>query len=447
MTRGESRLSEAGSAPNGGSTVYGMPTYENRRVAIDEVHARPYLLIESPRALVQLAFMNEGNLAKDKATLAEISSRMGASLPDQNSPLHGLTWDQGKLHCEKHTEFSTYLWSAPVDPDTGDLAGEDPFKHGFTPPGPVICGIRLDVVAWTEETATYIDRFDPISRCHSLVEDGMADIVTDFRQDADGLTRILILDRGLTPIRLGALAQRLLEIETYRTLALLGIPLTQSLGPHLRNIEKRLAAITDEMRKSARRNSEALLSRLTDLSAELEADTASSLYRFGASRAYYEIVEERLAALGETFVPGCYRWRSFLHRRIAPAMRTCRVIEERQANLSDKLARATTLLLSCIDVQLERQNSDLLASMNNRAKLQLQLQQTVEGLSVAAISYYVIGLLSYFIKGIPGIHDAVAPELVIAALVPLVLLGVWWTVRRIRHAHKDHGQPPAKGQM
>lgn len=123
MTRGESRLSEAGSAPNGGSTVYGMPTYENRRVAIDEVHARPYLLIESPRALVQLAFMNEGNLAKDKATLAEISSRMGASLPDQNSPLHGLTWDQGKLHCEKHTEFSTYLWSAPVDPDTGDLAG------------------------------------------------------------------------------------------------------------------------------------------------------------------------------------------------------------------------------------------------------------------------------------------------------------------------------------
>ena len=125
MTRGESRLSEAGSAPNGGSTVYGMPTYENRRVAIDEVHARPYLLIESPRALVQLAFMNEGNLAKDKATLAEISSRMGASLPDQNSPLHGLTWDQGKLHCEKHTEFSTYLWSAPVDPDTGDLAGED----------------------------------------------------------------------------------------------------------------------------------------------------------------------------------------------------------------------------------------------------------------------------------------------------------------------------------
>ncbi|MCO5130208.1 MAG: DUF3422 family protein [Xanthobacteraceae bacterium] len=422
-----------------------MPVYENRQVAIKEVHARPYLLIESPRALVQLAFMNDGNQTRDRATLAEISNRMGAPLPDDNTPLHGLTWDQGDLHCERHTEFSTYLWSAPLDADTGRLAGKDPFRQGFTPPGPVVCGIRLDVVTWTEEAAKYIDRFDPISRCHSLVEDGMADIVTDFRQDADGLTRILILDRGLTPIRLGALAQRLLEIETYRTLALLGIPLTRSLGPHLRDIEKRLAAITDEMRKSARRDSEELLSRLTDLSAELEADTASSLYRFGASRAYYEIVEERLAALGETFVPGCYRWRSFLHRRIAPAMRTCRAIEARQASLSDKLARATTLLRSWIDVQLERQNSDLLASMNNRAKLQLQLQQTVEGLSVAAISYYVIGLLSYLIKGIPKLHDVVAPELVISGLVPFVLLAIWWTVRRIRHSHSDHPPLPRKG--
>lgn len=420
-----------------GSTVYGMATYESRMAAIEEVHARPFLLIEPPRVLVQLAFMNEGKLDKDRETLAEISSRMGATLPDQDTPLHGLTFEQGDLHCEKHTEFSTYLWCAPLDPETGNPSGDDPFKHGFTPPGPVVCGIRLDVVAWSEETAKSIDRFDPVSRCHSLVEEGKAEIVTDFRQDADGLTRILILDRGLSPIRLGALAQRLLEIETYRTLALLSIPLTRSRGPLLRDIEKRLAAITEQMRTSARRDSEALLSQLTDLSAELEADTASSLYRFGASRAYYEIVEERLGALGETFIPGCYRWRNFLHRRIAPAMRTCRSIEERQASLSDKLARATSLLRSWIDVQLERQNSELLASMNNRAKLQLRLQQTVEGLSVAAISYYVIGLLAYLIKGIPGLYDIVTPERAIAAFVPVVVLVIWWAVRQIRLSHSD----------
>lgn len=432
---------EEGGTPHDNFAVYGMPALGSRQIALDEIHARPFPFVEAPRSLVQLAFMNEGNLTKDRETLAEVSSRMGAPLPDQSTPLHGLTFEQGDLHCEKHTEFSTYLWCAPLDPETGNPVGLDPFKHGFIPPGPVVSGVRLDLVAWTEETAAYIDRFDPISRCHSLVEDGMADIITDFRQDNDGLTRILILDRGLTPIRLGALAQRLLEIETYRTLALLSIPLTRQLGPSLRDIETRLAAITAKMRQSARRDSEMLLSKLTDLSTELEADTASSLYRFGASRAYYEIVDERLAALGETFVPGCYRWRSFLHRRIAPAMRTCRSIEERQANLSEKLARATTLLRSWIDVQLERQNSDLLASMNNRARLQLRLQQTVEGLSVAAISYYVIGLLSYVIKGLPMFHDIVSSELLISGLVPVVLISIWWTVRRIRNSHSDHDFP------
>ena len=158
------------------------------------------------------------------------------------------------------------------------------------------------------------------------------------------------------------------------------------------------------------------------------------IYRFGASRAY-EIVEERLAALSEEAVSGYFTWADFLQRRIAPAMRTCQSVKERQTKLSDKLTRAIALLRSWIDVELERQNRDLLASMNNRAKMQLRLQQTVEGLSVAAISYYVVSLLGYLLKGIPMVHDSVAP--VMAVLVPAVMLTIWWIVRRIRHAHGD----------
>ena len=162
---------------------------------------------------------------------------------------------------------------------------------------------------------------------------------------------------------------------------------------------------------------------------------AANLYRFGASRAYFEIVEERLAALSEVAVPGYCTWQDFLRRRIAPAMRTRQSVKERQAKLSDNLTRTISLLRSWIDIELQRQDRDLLASMNNRARLQLRLQQTVEGLSVAAISYYVVGLLAYLLKGIPGVHDMVAPELAIAVLVPVVLFAIWWTVRRIRRAH------------
>lgn len=153
---------------------------------------------------------------------------------------------------------------------------------------------------------------------------------------------------------------------------------------------------------------------------------------------YYENLEERLANLRETFVPGANRWQSFIKRRIAPAMQTCRSVQERQNNLSQELARTISLLRSRIDVEIERQNNELLSSMNNRAKLQLQLQQTVEGLSVAAISYYVIGLLSHFIEGIPGLHDVISTPLAVTILVPAVVIAIWWTIRRIRLSHSEN---------
>ena len=180
---------------------------------------------------------------------------------------------------------------------------------------------------------------------------------------------------------------------------------------------------------------------LTELAAELEADAVSSLYRFGASRAYDGIVRERLDALDEAAVPGFDTWGGFLQRRVAPAMRTCRSVEERQANLSRKLTRATTLLRTWVDVEVEKQNRDLLASMNNRARLQLRLQQTVEGLSVAAVSYYVVGLIGYLAKGVPMFGHALAPEVITAASVPLAILLVWWGVRRVRRSHQEPGKP------
>ena len=418
-------------------SVYGMPAYVDRAAAIDEVHARPHLTIEAPRSILQLAFMTEGNQHKDQVAMSELSQRFGVDEPNHATPLHGLTWDDGDLHCEKHTEFSTYLWCASLDPKTGKPAGENPFKHGFVPPGAVVSGVRLRLLPWTADADKEADRFDRASLCYSVVENGAAAILTDFRQDDEGLTDILILCRDLNPTRAGALAQRLLEIENYRTLALLSLPLTRSMATELRRMESRLAVITDEMctNLAARRDSDVLLAELTSLAAELEAGVAAYLYRFGASRAYYDIVEERLALLSEQAVPGYCTWHDFLQRRIAPAMRTCQSVKDRQAKLSDKLNRAISLLRSWIDVELQRQNRDLLTSMNNRAKMQLRLQQTVEGLSVAAISYYVVSLLGYLLKGIPITHEIAAP--VTAVLVPAVMLTIWWIVRRIRHTHGD----------
>ena len=416
---------------------FGFPYAADRSLALGEVHARPYPLVQSPRIILQLAFMTDGGAAVDNAVLAELARSSGVAAPQADARYYVIPWGRGSLRWERHTEFSTYFYEGPV-PDVfgGEIDGH-PFGDGFNPPGNLIAGVRLEVRKWTPKAEASVKAFDAASLCFSEVENGAAAAVTDFRQDKDGLTRILLLDRDLTPARVGALAQRLIEIETYRTLAMLGLPLAYALSPRMRRIEDELTQITQRMRKDAESGGDSLLGEITSLAAELEADAAASLYRFGASRAYDGIVQERVASLGEVAVAGYETWGAFLQRRLAPAMRTCRSIEERQANLSRKLARATALLRSWVDLQLERQNSELLASMNRRAKLQLRLQRTVEGLSVAAVSYYVVGLLGYMFKALEKGGLPVSATTMTGLSVPFVVLLIWWVVRQIRRHHGD----------
>ena len=220
----------------------------------------------------------------------------------------------------------------------------------------------------------------------------------------------------------------------------MGLSLARSLSPEMRRIEDGLTKITQSMKTGARDNADSLLAEITILAAELEAGAALSLYRFGASRAYYNIVGERIASLAETQEPGFETIGAFLEKRLAPALRTCQSIEERQANLSRKLSRATSLLRSWIDVELERQNSALLSSMNRRVKLQLRMQQTVEGLSVAAISYYIVGLFGYLAKAVvDAFHLPVKAGLLSGLFVPVAIGFTWMVVRSIRKHHDIEG--------
>ncbi len=183
----------------------------------------------------------------------------------------------------------------------------------------------------------------------------------------------------------------------------------------------------------------ALLDELIGLAAELEAGASRAMYRFGATRAYDELVRLRLSSAGEHALPGQTSWSVFLARRYNPAIRTCTTIAERQDLLSRKLARAAQMLRTRVDIDLERQNQAQLQSMNDRVRLQLRLQQTVEGLSVAAITYYVASLVHHVLEGVHHAGVPVDATVGTAISVPLVLVGVWWTVRRIRRAHAEPG--------
>ncbi|MFY7905242.1 MAG: DUF3422 family protein, partial [Burkholderiaceae bacterium] len=95
--------------------------------------------------------------------------------------------------------------------------------------------------------------------------------------------------------------------------------------------------------------------------------------------------------------------------------------------------RATALLRTRVDIATETQNQQLLENLTRGQELQLRLQSTVEGLSIAAISYYVISLLLYAGKAGKAAGLPLHPEALAGALVPLVLWIVWRNNRRIHH--------------
>jgi uncharacterized membrane-anchored protein len=228
------------------------------------------------------------------------------------------------------------------------------------------------------------------------------------------------------------MVQRLLEIDTYRMLAFLALPVARALGPLITQYERELAGITAGLAHASEADEPMLLDRLTRLDAAIESRQADNFYRFSAAEAYYELVQRRIAELREERIQGLQTFQEFTERRLAPAMSTCRSIAARHESLSQRVARTTQLLSTRVDITRERQNKAVLESMNHRAKLQLRLQEAVEGLSVVAAIYYLVGLVGYAAKGLEGTGIAVNPNLAMGASIPFVAILVAIVVRRIR---------------
>ena len=415
-----------------------LSAHPERDAVLGEVHARPFHPLLPPRRLLRFAFMTDAAaVAANRKALSAYCLRQGAPGPDERAKHHQLTVGGATLRWEQHSEFTTYTIeidaesSLPFSPAARDL--QSPIA-GLTAPGPLLVAVDLHILQ--RGTDLRLDKiFDQTSLAASVVLGDAALVATDFRPGPDGYVRMLVQDRALDANSAGELALRLLEIETYRTLALLGLPEAQRITPQVSMAEKELAQISHAMVATGELDADhRLLEQLTALAATTEADASRSAFRFSASRAYNEIVQQRLLAIKETPTGLTPTIGSFLARRMAPAMRTCQMLLERQSELSLKLARSANLLRTRVDVEIERQNRDLLQSMNERTRMQLRLQQTVEGLSVAAISYYVVGLSAYVFKALKdtGLMNF-DPGAATAIMVPVAVLLITIVVRRIRN--------------
>lgn len=413
-----------------------------RDAVLAEVHARPFETLSAPLRVSHLALLSgteAAAAAEERAHLATLCRRFELAGPGPESSHFSAEFGEFRLRWERHQEFSTYTFyrygSSAASFDDPAVAVVPPdWLHEL--PGELLAAVHLVLQhrdSASTEPGEIESTFGTEVFAGSAVADGAAVVWSDFRPHHDGYCRVLVQDRSLAPRRAGRLVQRLLEIETYRLMALLAFPLAREAGPQLTRMETWLEQLTERLTESDNAEAEqALLAELSELASQVERLNARTNFRLSAARAYHDLVSRRIENLREERLGDLQTLGKFMERRLTPAMRTCESVCARQEALARRVARAANLLRTRVDVALEAQNRDLLASMNRRAHMQLRLQQTVEGLSVVVLSYYTVGLLGYLIKAAKAAGLPVVVDLGVGLAVPAVILGMWLSLRSLR---------------
>lgn len=424
-----------------------LPAEHPQRLPLyNEVHARPSESISAPARLSYLVLLGDDELDP----LRELCARYGVDKPAPDANHFSADMGPFRIRFERHTEFSRYLFAIndlsenPFEKTAIDSVPKD-WLDGLQ--GELMVAIHVAVVEHDglagDEEAISRKYFSGNALVGSMFSAGKGRALTDLRIQADGFSRLLVEDLGTNPRQMGRFVQRLLEIDTYRILALLALPVARDLMPFLTSCEEELTNIAAAMLSATEREEPLLLDRLTRLHAEIVRRRAESAYRFSAAPAYSGLVRRRIEELRETRIEGIQTFDEFTQRRLAPAMETCATVGRRLTELSEQVTLATQLLSTRVDVSRERQNRQLLESMDRRARLQLRLQQTVEGLSIAAITYYIVGLVSYLASGVQSAGwAAINPPVVVAFSIPVVLVVVALGVRKVRTMiSKDEEHP------
>ncbi len=408
----------------------------------NELHARPFPTMSAPSTVVYLAIKQPTQAVHrdrdlDLAHLIDLLDRHGAPHPKPGATHHSAQIGRYMLKWEQHTEFVTYtVYTTGVSERAFDPVEFNVFPEDWVEAAPgqrvTSAAIRVCERPGAENIRSALrDWFVPESLAVAHVLDDSAVVASDFRIDPAGHMRFAVFvapDTGSR--RIGRIVQRLCEIETYKTMSMLGFSRARRLAPDIARLDSKLSALMSQM-SSERVPAEQSLPELLSIAGELETLAAQSTFRFGATGAYAAIVDERIRILREERFEGRQTFSEFMLRRYEPAMRTVRSTETRLARLADRAMRSGELLRTRVDVERSAQNQELLQSMDRRADLALRLQTTVEGLSVVAISYYAVSLAGYVLYPLTealGISKGMLTALITLPVVALV----WLAVRRIR---------------
>ena len=422
------------------STLNNIAIHPLRERLYNELHNRPFQSIASPAQLTHIAIQHQGKLKQQEhAFISTLCDRFQVNSPAQTMPCFYQDFGFFSLRWERHLEYSTYTFihQAPL--------AELPFVKNaidFVPndwlanmPGQVIAAVHLVIEseAITQTSSSNIEQyFDNMQLIASAPVHAKAKVWSSFKLHEDGFGRFLVYQDGLSSEQLGRLVQQLLQLDTYRLMATLGLPLAQAINSELNQLDLQLQQVTNCIALGKDTNDRDLLTQVSKIAAKVEDFRSQSTYRFSATNAYYDVVLQRMEELKEEELLGYMTLKEFLMRRITPAVKTCQTASNHLEDISKRVTRASDLLRTRVEMVLQEQNQKLLKSMNRRAHIQMRLQQTVEGLSVAAISYYGMQLFESMLSTLPSLGVEYNHELVSGLAVPVVI-GLVFVATRLIH--------------
>jgi len=408
--------------------------HPDREGIISETHARPSQPVVGPAAILHLAFRATDDvydaffqiLAKDKAPndARHQTGRIGKTV----------------VKLERHTEFmSCTMFLEYLDGKPDDQLHEFCRRTFPIEKLEVLAVLRLSLVKSAREMLNCLPLEHRIygGRIRNGIE-----VRSNFRPDDDGIVNFAVFAKGLSGEEIGRRLQRLMEMETYRTMTLLGLPIARRAGMKLSEYEAALAKYKLPTNgETKHKTDDTLFKELSELSENNSTLMTETRYRFAASRAYYSLFQQRIMSLEEEKVGDVQTMTGFLKSRLEPAMATIESTAKRQETITDDLSQALVLLRTRIELSLNKGNQALLRSMDKRHDQQLKISQTVEGLSIVAITYYAVGLVSYLLKALAAQSWMPFSTTVLTAIsVPIIFALVFVSLRKLRKNWEEHSQ-------
>jgi len=421
-----------------------------RRQINDEIHARAYLELDPPEQVSYIALLvdKEGR-ARELAHLQKLCGHFNLPSPE-GLDAKDFFLDCGgfRLKIEMHAEFTHYKFlrrSDFAEPFANPVIEAVPEDWLADLPGKLYVAIHVAIV---DSSKTTLDlRPDELPRFFGgnrivggKIAAGTGAAFSDCKIHEDGFSRLLIINDNFAPGQAGRCLQRLLEIETYRMMALLALPKARAILPELPDADRQLVALTAALADEKEDSDEALLAELAQLAAVMENKISATYARFNATRNYAALVDIRLEQLRETKIEGVPSLTEFLQRRLTPALSTCQSVDQWLHQLSQRIANLNQLLLTRIDVRRKQQNQDILESLNRRSQMQLRMQQAIEMLSIAAVTYATVSLLGLALNGLKSVGIHINADLTMLLAIPVVgyfvYLGVVYLHEQIEREEK-----------